>query len=93
MDESKLLAAQKTLERMGYTYHGGEQWKPPLGQAPDFALVDRLKARLEAAEELIAAIDEYETVKIMRVSRRKSGELERAYDKRETAYAKWEDLD
>lgn len=22
-------AAIKTLERLGYTYHGGEEWKPP----------------------------------------------------------------
>lgn len=25
-------AAIKTLEALGYTYHGGEQWKPPLGK-------------------------------------------------------------
>ena len=29
-------AAVKTLERLGYTYHGGEQWKPSLGEKPDF---------------------------------------------------------
>jgi hypothetical protein len=27
-------AAIKTLEFLGYTYHGGEQWKPPLGKKP-----------------------------------------------------------
>jgi hypothetical protein len=27
-------AAMKTLEHLGYTYHGGEHWKPPLGAAP-----------------------------------------------------------
>lgn len=26
-----LNAAVRTLERKGYTYHGGEEWKPPLG--------------------------------------------------------------
>lgn len=26
--------AIKTLEFLGYTYHGGEQWKPPLGKKP-----------------------------------------------------------
>ena len=29
-----LTAAIATLQRLGYTYHGGEQWKPPLGQRP-----------------------------------------------------------
>ena len=24
-------AAMRTLERLGFTYHGGQQWKPPLG--------------------------------------------------------------
>jgi hypothetical protein len=32
-------AAINTLKHLGYTYHGGEQWKPPLGApintAPD----------------------------------------------------------
>jgi hypothetical protein len=28
-------AAIKTLERIGYTYHGGEEWKPPLGEKPN----------------------------------------------------------
>lgn len=29
------LAAIKTLQRLGYTYHGAELWKPPLGKAGD----------------------------------------------------------
>jgi len=32
-DRSK-EAAIKTLERLGYTYHSGEEWKPPLGENP-----------------------------------------------------------
>jgi len=28
--------AVKTLESMNYTYHGGEYWKPPLGEAPAY---------------------------------------------------------
>jgi hypothetical protein len=28
----KWLAAVVTLEALGYTYEGGEQWKPPLGR-------------------------------------------------------------
>lgn len=34
--EGKNEAAIKTLERLGYTYHGGEQWKPPVGRVPEW---------------------------------------------------------
>jgi hypothetical protein len=27
-------AAINTLKFLGYTYHGGERWKPPLGECP-----------------------------------------------------------
>lgn len=30
--QDKHIAAARTLELLGYTYHGGELWKPPLGQ-------------------------------------------------------------
>lgn len=30
----RAAAAIATLERMGYTYHGAELWKPPLGRRP-----------------------------------------------------------
>jgi hypothetical protein len=29
-------AAIDTLKFLGYTYHGGEKWKPPLGKRPDW---------------------------------------------------------
>jgi hypothetical protein len=29
-------SAVRTLESLGYTYHGGELWKPPLGNCPTF---------------------------------------------------------
>lgn len=29
-----IWAAVNTLESMGYTFEGGEQWKPPIGQPP-----------------------------------------------------------
>jgi hypothetical protein len=29
------IAAVKTLERLGYTYEGGVEWKPPLGKQRD----------------------------------------------------------
>jgi hypothetical protein len=34
-------AAIKTLKHLDYTYCGGEQWKPPLGTAPDYIVADR----------------------------------------------------
>jgi hypothetical protein len=36
-EERRADAAIATLERAGYTYHGAELWKPPLGKAPTFA--------------------------------------------------------
>lgn len=32
LDELEHGAAIKTLNHLGYTYHGGEQWKPPIDQ-------------------------------------------------------------
>ena len=29
---NKALSAIETLKRLGFTYHGGELWKPPLGK-------------------------------------------------------------
>lgn len=29
-------SAVKTLESLGYVWNGGEQWKPPIGKAPDY---------------------------------------------------------
>lgn len=49
-------SAVKTLEQLGYTYHGGELWKPPLGKAPDFSLIDSLRAENEALRKEIAEI-------------------------------------
>lgn len=33
-------AAVRTLERLGYTYTGGMEWRPPLGPKPRFDLLD-----------------------------------------------------
>jgi hypothetical protein len=35
-DGDRVAAALRTVEAAGYTYHGGEQWKPPLGKAPTY---------------------------------------------------------
>ena len=33
-DLNRLAAAELTLRGLGYTYHGGALWKPPLGPTP-----------------------------------------------------------
>lgn len=33
-DAGAAMAAVKTLRNLGYTYNGGEVWKPPLGDLP-----------------------------------------------------------
>ena len=35
VENRKQKAAMATLERLGYTYHGGEAWKPPLGEVKE----------------------------------------------------------
>lgn len=52
------VAAVKTLERLGYTYHGGEAWKPPLGQT---APVKKPMAWRHDWMELMCASGEAET--------------------------------
>lgn len=39
-------AAVRTLERLGYAFHGAELWKPPIGPRPNFDLNDRLREAL-----------------------------------------------
>ena len=43
-------AAVKTLERLGYTYHGGVEWKPPLGK-PKFIDYLRPPVCIEACNQ------------------------------------------
>lgn len=38
VDDLKATAAQKTVESLSYTYNGGEQWRPPLGQPPAYII-------------------------------------------------------
>jgi len=52
-------AAIATLVRLGYTWNGGKSWKPPLGKAPNFDLIDALKDRVAAA---LHEADEWEDV-------------------------------
>ena len=43
----ELESAERTLINLGYSYKGGELWKPPVGKAPNFSLIDRLNKRIE----------------------------------------------
>lgn len=45
-ENERLRAAERTLQHLGYQDRGGQQWAPPLGQAPDFGLIDSLRARI-----------------------------------------------
>jgi hypothetical protein len=36
-ERDRNAAARATLEALGYSWHGGERWKPPLGTPPKFA--------------------------------------------------------
>lgn len=47
--QEALKSAEKTLRQMGYTNKGGEYWKPPIGKAPDFYLVDSLHKPVASA--------------------------------------------
>jgi hypothetical protein len=46
---NKALSAIETLKRLGYTYHGGELWKPPLGK-PRPSLPDAITDNSESPE-------------------------------------------
>lgn len=52
LNERSRAAAETTLNALGYTYCGGEQWKPPLGPA---VLPPAVKT--EAAEDLRQAFE------------------------------------
>jgi hypothetical protein len=50
--EQKQIAAGRTLEKLGYTWQGGELWKPPLGANPSPLLtrITQLQTEVEALE-------------------------------------------
>jgi len=51
-------AAEATVTALGYTYHGGELWKPPLGPVPlTDAKVTELRSQHGWAKETIRAIE------------------------------------
>jgi hypothetical protein len=50
-EHSESAAAIATLKALGYTHNGGTHWKPPVGQKPDFDLIDSLRAQLDNTEQ------------------------------------------
>jgi hypothetical protein len=54
------IAACSTLERLGYTWSGGVEWKPPLGKPP--AYITGLRERTIAALGLPAGVSDDEIV-------------------------------
>lgn len=62
-ENNRLKSAANTLARIGYRDHSGELWKPPIGQKPNFDLIDQLRAEVaglktgcEAYERVNAAL-------------------------------------
>lgn len=49
-----MWAACLTLERLGYTWEGGAEWKPPLGKTPNFDLLDAARAEIEQLRQQMA---------------------------------------
>lgn len=47
------MAAILTLQGKGYTYHGGQLWKPPIGNKPDFDLLDAAQATVAQQAQMI----------------------------------------
>lgn len=52
----KQESAVATLKRLGYTDCGGELWKPPIGNAPDFNLLDAANAQIAELQSQLSAI-------------------------------------
>lgn len=51
-------SAVATLKAMGYTYHGAELWKPPVGEKSASVVLDVLEERVEALTEVVKAVQE-----------------------------------
>jgi hypothetical protein len=55
-NRSRLVSAVATLTMLGYTDEGGSLWKPPTGKAPDFSLIDSLRAEVEVLQARVAEL-------------------------------------
>jgi hypothetical protein len=62
-ERSEESTAVKTLKSLGYSWNGGEQWKPPIGKSPEYinvSDVDRVGVMSDGKEvALVAANDSY----------------------------------
>lgn len=56
VQQAEALAAIKTLQHLGYSYHGAEMWKPPIGKKPNFDLLDTKGARIAELEAELEAV-------------------------------------
>ena len=50
VENERMRSAERTLQRLGYQDRGGQEWAPPIGQAPDFDLIDSLRSRIAELE-------------------------------------------
>ena len=55
-NQNKYEAAVTTLEGRGFTYSGGQLWRPPAKSAPDFTVMDYLRLKCDL---LIAMLADY----------------------------------
>lgn len=81
ISERRNIAACVTLERLGYTWGGGAEWKPPLGQAPNFDLLDAARAEIEELRLQLASFNqvlhgEYARVDIEAIAKAARGEFD-----------------
>jgi hypothetical protein len=53
-------AAERTLTRIGYRWHGGEEWKPPLGKPPTFLTASDRPANPTVLQNVVAHLQERE---------------------------------
>ena len=47
-ENERLQSAARTLGHLRYTDNGAKLWKPPIGEKPDFSLVDQLRAEVDS---------------------------------------------
>ena len=62
------LSAIRTLDKLGYTYHGGELWKPPIGEKPTFtqpAEVNRVHEKAGRIYEISKYFDFKKVAEVM----------------------------
>lgn len=54
ISEGEMAAAIRTLRGMGYYWNGGMQWRPTIGEKPNFDLIDLLRNQNDAILQAIA---------------------------------------